>query len=276
MKTTPSHEAFERELLGSALTDRVPDGARERVATRLGLLGGAAAVAAVERNASAGAGALTKPALLGVAGVGVLGLVLWAALPRAAEPAAMEPAAMEPAAAMPGADVQSRVTPPAAVPRVPEVVAAPMIAEPPPELGAARSSEPTRPRAAMRSVRPENKPRSDGQRAASVSSSATPPLGEGLLEEVKQLDRAREDLAAQRSGLALAVLDDYERRFPAGQLALEASVLRASTLAANGRSADAQLLARRLLTRSDSARYRAELEPIAGHHGRAGDIEGVR
>ena len=83
-----------------------------------------------------------------------------------------------------------------------------------------------------------------------------------MLEEVKQLDRAREDLAAKRGGLALAVLDDYERRFPAGQLALESSVLRASVLAANGRGDEARALARRLLARTDSARYRAELERV--------------
>lgn len=251
MKTTPSHEAFERELLGSARTDRVPHGARERVATRLGLLGGAAAVAAVERNAPAGAGALTKPALLGVAGVGVLGLVLWGGLPRAAEPAAAAPAAAVP----------SLVTPVA--PLVPDVVAAPMVAAPPPEIIAPHGEEPTPPRAAMRSARPKNKPKRDVQHAASVSSSTTTPRSsEGLLEEVKQLDRARGDLASDRSGLALAVLDDYGRRFPAGQLALEASVLRAKVLAAMGQSNDAQALARKLLARSDSARYRAELERV--------------
>ena len=89
-----------------------------------------------------------------------------------------------------------------------------------------------------------------------------PPTSEGLIEEVRQLDRARGDLDAARFSLALAVLDDYDRRFPRGQLALEAAVLRASTLEKMGHREAARALARRLSTQPGNARYRAELERL--------------
>jgi hypothetical protein len=124
-------------------------------------------------------------------------------------------------------------------------------------------SEPTRSPSAGRAVRPKIKPiASAAPVVADTSVSAKPSSSEGLIEEVKQLDRARADLAAERTGLALALLDDYERRFPEGQLALECAVLRASALAADGRTGEARTLARRLLARSDSARYRAELTRV--------------
>jgi hypothetical protein len=263
MKTSGSVQEFERELLSSARADRVPDGARERVAGRLGLLGLAGPRASDADHGPAGAAALTKPALLGVAGVGVLGLALWGALP-AAPPGALS-------------DVPALQTTAAALP--PALIAVPTTAvvEPPARTAASRIGEPTALPAARRVVRQKNKSVASTSAAMLDTSSRTKPSSsEGLLEEVKQLDRARGDLASERASLALAVLDDYERRFPAGQLALEASVLRASTLAANGRVDEARTLARRLLAQSGSARYRAELRPIAGYERRAGDIEGAR
>lgn len=262
MTTSRSVQEFERELLSSARGDGVPDGARERVAGRLGLLGAATPRASSVERSPASAGSLTKPALLGVAGVGVLGLVLWGASPAAPSSALSAAPALQTTSAEP-----QRVV----------AVPAPAAVEPPARTEAPPLGEPTPMPAAKRVVRQKIKPTvSPSAALLDTSSGAKPSSGESLLEEVKQLDRARSDLAAERASLALAVLDDYERRFPEGQLALEASVLRASGLAANGRTDEARALARAVLARKGSARYRAELEPIAGYDRRAGDIEGAR
>jgi hypothetical protein len=257
MKTSGSLQDFERELLGSARADAVPEGARERVAARLGLGAGAVGVALVTTSNRS----LPKPALLGVAGAGVLGLVLWSAAPATiARP--VEPMDVAPAATAVSAIV---------------AVAAPAVPSPPSEIVMAESHEPPSSPAPGRAVRTKIKPRASAA-APAVTTTAREATrsSEGLLEEVKQLDRARADLGAERASLGLAVLDDYARRFPSGQLALEASVLRASALAANGRGDEARALAQRLLAQKGSARYRAELEPIAGYDRRAGDIEGAR
>jgi hypothetical protein len=265
MKTTVSVQEFERELLSSARADRVPEGARERVAGRLGLLGVAAPHASRGERSPVSAGALTKPALLGGVGVGVLGLVLWGARPSAS-------VSFELASPVAVRDVSALAATSTAPPRA---VSAPALVEPPARVPASLESEPTRSPSPGRGVRPKIKTRASAPLTPGDDNTSTS-TGEGLLEEVKQLDRARADLAAERASLALAVLDDYQRRFPAGQLALEASVLRASALAANGRSDEARTLARRLLARTDGARYRAELGPIAGYERRAGDIDGER
>lgn len=267
MKTSMSQQEFELALLGSARGDRVPEGARERVAGRLGLGAGGAGAA----RAAASTSSLTKPALLGVTGIGALGLVLWSTAPA--------PVARPASVAVPAyvATVEARA-PSSVSSSAPPSVAATRPAPPEPEhTEAAPAHEPPRSPSSGRAARPKIKP--SAPRSAATSDTSAPrrkSASEGLLEEVKQLDRARADLAGERTSLALAVLDDYERRFPEGQLALEASVLRASTLAQSGRTREARALAERLLARSDSARYRAELAPIAGHDRRADDIEGAR
>ncbi len=57
-----------------------------------------------------------------------------------------------------------------------------------------------------------------------------------LAEETRTLERARKALTNSRPIVALAILDDYERRFPAARLAPERNALRAIALCDAGRS----------------------------------------
>jgi hypothetical protein len=80
-----------------------------------------------------------------------------------------------------------------------------------------------------------------------------------LLDEVRQLDRARELLGRGDGAGAIAALDRYERTFPKGELGLEARVLRVSGEFAAGRADSARALARELLATAGTERYRSEL-----------------
>lgn len=68
-----------------------------------------------------------------------------------------------------------------------------------------------------------------------------------LGQETMLLDRAREELDAQRGPEALQRLDLYDRRFPRGRLQPEAMILRLAALFQTGRIDAAESLAGRLL-----------------------------
>jgi hypothetical protein len=70
---------------------------------------------------------------------------------------------------------------------------------------------------------------------------------ETLTEEVRNVDRARAALAAGRPAQTLAVLDEYERRFPQRRFAPEALYLRMEALVSLGRTVEARSAAQRLL-----------------------------
>jgi hypothetical protein len=92
------------------------------------------------------------------------------------------------------------------------------------------------------------------------------------MSEVKQLDAARAALRASAPQAALSRLDEYDARFPDGELALEAMVLRVQALSSSGQHAAALRLARQASSRPGSERYRAELQRISGEQRRAGSI----
>jgi hypothetical protein len=75
----------------------------------------------------------------------------------------------------------------------------------------------------------------------------TRPAPDQLLSEVAELDKARSLLAARAPDRALAALDAYAERFPAGSLRLEATVLRIEALAKSGRNGQAAALAKQFL-----------------------------
>ena len=80
-----------------------------------------------------------------------------------------------------------------------------------------------------------------------------------LLEEVRQLDRVRASLGRSDGATALAALDQYERTFTAGELRLEARVLRVAAELAVGHGRAARVLASELLATPGAERYRSEL-----------------
>jgi hypothetical protein len=99
--------------------------------------------------------------------------------------------------------------------------------------------------------------------AASVASTASPST---LIDEVRQLDRVRSALRRRDGAEALASLEHYERTFAAGELRLEARVLRVTADFAAGHERTARLLARELLVTPGTERYRSELARLLEAH----------
>jgi hypothetical protein len=80
--------------------------------------------------------------------------------------------------------------------------------------------------------------------APSVPDATSPrslPASDRLAQEVALMERATTALHAGRPAAALKVLDESQRRFPAGSLTLERRAARAQALCALGRGSEAQL-----------------------------------
>jgi hypothetical protein len=85
-------------------------------------------------------------------------------------------------------------------------------------------------------------------RVVAGTTPATPPA-DSLREQAALLDRARARIAAGDPGGSLAVLDDYDRRFPGAPLSEEALLLRIEALARRGDRSAAAALGRQFLKR---------------------------
>jgi hypothetical protein len=273
-------EDFMRQLFVAARRREVPEASRQRVALALGL--GPLPPIAGSQEAGGGLGASELPAPSLAAGVAPSKLVLFskAALvglaggmlalgvslrsgetPNGSQRESASASASEALAAIPrgeslppssmgaehGAATARMAVPSLAASDVPDNEAAdnqtadnqtaPPRAEP--RLARARRAERSRAQAPLRD--PESR----------------------LLAEVRLLDEAREALAAGQATLALATLSRYADQFSGGTLSLDAAVLEVRALARAGQRTAAHRLALRTLSRSDSARYRSELETFA-------------
>lgn len=93
------------------------------------------------------------------------------------------------------------------------------------------------------------------------SSSASNP---GIQDQIAIIDRARAAVAAHQPAAAMAALDDYQRRFPGGVLAQEASLLRIETLVARGDKAGAARLGHRFLERYPRSAMAARIKSLIG------------
>jgi Tetratricopeptide repeat len=89
--------------------------------------------------------------------------------------------------------------------------------------------------------------RADAPGESLASGQQAPVDAETLAQQVRSIDRARAALAAGQAAQALAVLDDYERRFPQRGFAPEALYLRMEALSALGKTEEAREAAERLL-----------------------------
>jgi hypothetical protein len=78
------------------------------------------------------------------------------------------------------------------------------------------------------------------------------PAPDRLAQELAFLERATSALHAGRASNALKVLDEYQRKFPNGLLALERSAARAQALCSLGRRSEAQTELSRLPAQSPS------------------------
>jgi hypothetical protein len=84
----------------------------------------------------------------------------------------------------------------------------------------------------------------------------------GLRAEVRAVEAIQQALRAGRAGDAERRLDDYSRRFPGGELAIEAELLRIDLDLARGDRAAARARALALVARPAAARYRERLEAL--------------
>jgi hypothetical protein len=101
--------------------------------------------------------------------------------------------------------------------------------------------------------------------AASGSAESQPGAGSTLHPELAVLDRARSALAAQDTAAALAILDAYDVRYPDGEMAPEATVLRIEALRKMGNMDAASRTAKRFLDRNPRSPYAARIESLLSH-----------
>lgn len=248
--------AFEQRLLGSTRGDHMPATVRQQLARALNVPSAAAP--------AGGLRALLRSLRFGkyvpVVGVGAFALLAaWGAQRQPATPpeatqrlvAIAEPRTAEtgqPTALAPGsgaAEVEARA--PVSAGQASEVAA---------PAAAVSASVRSRPRVRVR---------------APVPGAAT---GTGLREELRALEAVQSSVRAGQMSEARRRLEDYERRFPEGELRLEAELLDLDVLLARGERRQTRERARELLARPEAARYRERLEALlsaadTGARGRA-------
>lgn len=97
-------------------------------------------------------------------------------------------------------------------------------------------------------------------------SSPTPvPSATGdLREEISSMDRARAAVRAGDGKRALAALADYQKRFPRGTFAQEATVLRIEALVQVGQGATAQALGKKFLAAHPESPHAERIERLLG------------
>ncbi len=242
----------ERSLVASARLDRVPSAAKARVAAALGgvLAEGPAVMHAEGSGASAGGapesslhrlGTRSAFRVLGGGLVGAAALSIWLnGTPRGDRAAPDAPASLAPS---PAISARSAAPPETSAS---EPSAAPPAAPARSDLGKAR-----------------------GAVARAVTGHAVPDAA-GLLAEVRALEAVQSALAARRIDRAARDLDAYRRRFPRGELAIEADVLAIELALARGQREAARHAADKLLARSEAQHYRSRVRALLERHERSG------
>jgi hypothetical protein len=274
---------YERQLLASASRDGVPAAAMANVAANL-----REAVAAQARGAGeaslpgaraagpVGAARNVRPwvagAAAGIVGAGVVAAVVasvWdsrATAERAALVADGPVAVAVPVVELKSASVEAEPASGASA------AAAPVAAPSPRSSQTQRSAAPRAPGKVVRGAARTNDAR--------VATGAEL----GLAAEVRAIESIQTFVGWGEVERAAAALKQYRRRFPEGELALEADLLDVDVALARGDRALATRLASVLLDRPAASRYRARLETLAhekthakpdaaGSIGRAGHIK---
>lgn len=248
-------EPFARQLLDSARADGPEPGARDRALLVLGLapvglLAVAPAAAAAPGPASVlAASSKAIPWMLGKSlAIGLLGSVVGiTALDRALGGSA------RPAVTLPSAASTAAPTAPRPHPSAPTSVSAlPMS---PPSALAGRAPSVVPPIA-------EKAPEVSRAPVGALASAPSVTLASNGLVQLEALARVRRALSAQEPARALTLLEDFERRFPASQVAEEAAVLRIETLRALGRTSEAHALGLRFLRERPFSVYGAKVKAI--------------
>ena len=88
------------------------------------------------------------------------------------------------------------------------------------------------------------------------------PVAHSLTEEVAALDKVRAAAQAHNPALMLRLLNDYQREFPNGALAIEARVLLVEALVQSGQTVAAMPLARQLLNAAPSGPHASRIRAL--------------
>ena len=248
---------LERRLVRSADLLDVPS---EEGKTRVSSLMTLAVATAVVAGASNGAGhalvAAWKVWVFGtVSVVAVLGGIVFLrahVTPAVRTEVAVAPAVGTATAEAPAADTATAVTPAVDTATTVAAVRAPSPAGTILPSRAYRAPIGTSPASSTTSS-------SDPSRAAAPVASAPSAT---LAEQIAMLDRARELVEGGRASQALPVLGDFERRFPNGTLAQEATVMRIEALFTLGRTTEAASLANRFLAAHPASSHREHLRRL--------------
>jgi hypothetical protein len=242
-------DEFEQSLVEASAFDRIPAASRERLARALGVPRAVAPPTALEQVVR-GSPWIKYGAFLGL---GAFGLLAATATSRWVAPAPAEPtpALVEAAALVPAGNALVPATPELETPGAPPTPA------PPDALATSGSVLPRVRPAPSRAPR-----RAVSHAAATPRSPAAPSDRKSLRDELSALEASQAALLAGRIEAAEEALADYARRFPHGELALEAELLDVDVLIARGQQDRALRRARALLDRPEAARYRERLEAL--------------
>lgn len=246
----------ERAMLCAGRGDAPPRGASRRAAIALGVATGAAVTTGATTTAAATA--TTGGTLLGVSaatvkliGAGILSSVVLVVAARTALP----PDAPPPARAMTERTVRDALA----------------------KVATARAAPARRPARAVASSAPAAVPAPAASTVAradappSSASSATPAVADppkpaqSLTDELAQLDRARAAFNAGNPAGALALVDEYDARFPGSTFGMESIVLRIDALAALGRTSLALQYADAFLAAYPNAPMSRHVRSIVEH-----------
>jgi hypothetical protein len=272
-----------RSLLASARLDRVPSSAKGRVAAALGGVLEPNGALPYEPGRAGRGHVLSRLAarsglyIVGTGVVAAIALALWqrsspgeSANVSSTTPAvsAPPPGPGAPEAATPGAD--SAVRGSRTAPEEPSAATQP--SQPTRRSKPARRAAPTPhgapaerqvPSPVVRATPQRSKPEGDVRHGDVLDS--------GLLAEVRAVEAVNSAIGAGHAGLAARELEAYRKRFPRGELAVEADVLQIQIATSSGDYESARVHAERLLARPEAQHYRARvLALLEETSGRAG------
>lgn len=226
---------LECSLLLSAKDDRVPDGAPERALSALGVAAPIIAQGAAGAAGAAGGAAAVK----GASAVGVV-VVKWLGIGLLA--GAVTGGALVAVSSRHASSAAHAPTPVAfhfAREQSPPIRQGPLVPPPPALADSAAPSADT------------------GTAAPSAE-----PAAQDVSKELALLDRARKALGTGDASAALAALAKHDRRFPHGELGLEAELLRVEALEASGDNAAAAHRARAFLAAHPHSPYTARVKTL--------------
>jgi hypothetical protein len=240
--------SFERELLASA---RLDVGSESRLRRTLVAMGAGAAASGAARGA---AGAL------GAGGAGTVATLKWLAI------AVVVAGGASGAIAWSGA---RRAPTRAATPVAPSIASAAIAPVSPP--GEPRRSSalgedaplvrvPAAPPPPMHRLATAGRPRP----AESTPAAPAPAVDATLVAEIAALERARAAVRRRDAAAALRELDAYDRAFPSGALADEATVLRVDALSEGGSRAAAAALGWHFLATNPQSPHAAHVRSMIG------------